>query len=107
MKRFCKYLLTLVVALLMVCSLVLPAFAAEIDVYEDGSAYNVTDKVWVLPERDGLSFEINFDRMLSSLQYMWKGMLCIFAVMAVIILSVYVMNSEFGKLDAKKKQKEE
>ena len=34
----------------------------------------------------------NFDRFLFSLQYMWKGMLCIFIVIAVIILSVVIMN---------------
>jgi len=39
----------------------------------------------------------NFDRFLFSLQYMWKGMLCIFAVIGVIILFIvgltYVMNA--------------
>ena len=50
---------------------------------------------------------IDFNRFLSSLQYMWKGMLCIFVVIAVIILSVYVLNGVFGKLDAKKKEKEQ
>ena len=50
---------------------------------------------------------IDFGRFFDSLQYMWKGMLCIFVVMAVIILSVYVMNSVFGKLGEKKKQKEQ
>ena len=34
----------------------------------------------------------NLDRFLFSLQYMWKGMLCIFIVIAVIILSVIIMN---------------
>ncbi len=34
----------------------------------------------------------NIDRLLFSLQYMWKGMLCIFIVIAVIILSVVIMN---------------
>lgn len=36
--------------------------------------------------------ELNFDRFLFSLQYMWKGMLCIFVVIGVIILSVYGLN---------------
>ena len=31
-------------------------------------------------------------QFLPSLQYMWQGMLCIFVVIAVIILSVYIMN---------------
>jgi hypothetical protein len=34
----------------------------------------------------------NLNRLLFSLQYMWKGMLCIFIVIAVIILSVVIMN---------------
>ncbi|MBE6630370.1 MAG: hypothetical protein E7624_05920 [Ruminococcaceae bacterium] len=34
----------------------------------------------------------NFDRFLFALQYMWKGMLCIFVVIAVIIGSIYLMN---------------
>ncbi|MBE6592473.1 MAG: hypothetical protein E7642_00585 [Ruminococcaceae bacterium] len=34
----------------------------------------------------------NLNRFLFSLQYMWKGMLCIFIVIAVIILSVVIMN---------------
>ena len=50
---------------------------------------------------------IDFNRFLESLQYMWKGMLCIFIVMAVIILSVYVLNAIFGKMDEKKKLKEQ
>ena len=47
---------------------------------------------------------INFDRFLFSLQYMWKGMLCIFIVIAVIILSIVVMNAITNK--ATKKDKE-
>ena len=49
----------------------------------------------------------NVDRFLFSLQYMWKGMLCIFIVIGVIILSIYGMNKLFGSLAEKKKAKEE
>ncbi len=35
---------------------------------------------------------INFDRFLFSLQYMWKGMLCIFVVIGALILTVYGLN---------------
>ncbi len=45
---------------------------------------------------------MNFDRFLFSLQYMWKGMLCIFAVIAVIILSICLMNFIDRKLTARK-----
>ena len=34
----------------------------------------------------------NVSRLLYSLQYMWQGMLSIFLVIGVIILSVAVMN---------------
>ena len=50
---------------------------------------------------------ISMERCLYSLQYMWKGMLCIFVVILVIILAVYGMNFVITKLEEKKKQKEE
>ena len=48
----------------------------------------------------------NFDRFLFSLQYMWKGMLCIFIVIAVIILSVVIMNTISAKARERKELKE-
>ena len=36
--------------------------------------------------------DFNFDRFLFSLQYMWKGMLCIFIVIGVLILSIRGLN---------------
>ena len=48
----------------------------------------------------------NFDRFLFSLQYMWKGMLCIFIVIAVIILSVVIMNTISAKAQERKELKE-
>ena len=50
--------------------------------------------------------DFNFDRFLFSLQYMWQGMLCIFIVIAVIILSVVVMNSISAKAQARKELEE-
>lgn len=50
---------------------------------------------------------IDWSRFVSSLQYMWKGMLCILIVIGVIILAVYALNAVFSKLDQKKKQKQE
>ena len=45
----------------------------------------------------GFLENFNFDRFLFSLQYMWKGMLCIFVVIGIIILFIvgltYVMNA--------------
>ena len=48
----------------------------------------------------------NFDRFLFSLQYMWQGMLCIFIVIAVIILSVVVMNTISAKAQTRKELEE-
>ena len=43
---------------------------------------------------------IDFGRCYESLQYMWQGMLCIFAVTAVLIGTVYLLN----KLGSRKKK---
>ena len=50
--------------------------------------------------------DFNFDRFLFSLQYMWQGMLCIFVVMAVIILSVYLIGFCSAKAEERRKLKE-
>ena len=55
----------------------------------------------------GFFEKFSFDRFLASLQYMWQGMLCIFIVIGVIILTTILMNSICVKLDEKKKKKEE
>ena len=47
------------------------------------------------------------ERFFSSLQYMWKGMLCIFIVIAVIILFIFGMNKIMTSIAEKKKAKEE
>lgn len=49
----------------------------------------------------------SFDRFLFSLQYMWKGMLCIFIVIAVVILSVVIMNKVTDGVAAAKERKEQ
>ena len=50
--------------------------------------------------------DFNFDRFLFSLQDMWQGMLCIFIVIAVIILSVVIMNTISAKAQARKELEE-
>ena len=77
-------------------------------VLEDGTMYVVTEegKEWVLPEKEGLSLEVNSGRMLSSLQYMWKGMLCIFVVIGAIILVTLVMNTLCSKAEDRKRIQE-
>jgi predicted Na+-dependent transporter len=51
--------------------------------------------------------KFSVDRFISSLQYMWKGMLCIFVVIGVIILSVYFIGYLTAKAEERKKAKEE
>ena len=45
----------------------------------------------------------NVDRFLYSLQYMWQGMLSIFLVIGIIVLSVVLLN----KLTSGRKKKSE
>jgi hypothetical protein len=49
----------------------------------------------------------NLDRFIFSLQYMWKGMLAIFIVIAVIILAVVFMNFCSAKIQERKAAAEE
>lgn len=51
----------------------------------------------------GFIENFNVARFLFSLQFMWKGMLAIFIVICVIVLSIFIMN----KLGARKENKEE
>ena len=77
-------------------------------VFADGREYNVTVGEWFdASEEKGMDIKINPDNMLDSLQYMWKGMLCIFAVIGVIIVSVYIMNGASARAEAIKASKEE
>ncbi len=55
----------------------------------------------------GAFFYENGPRFIFSLQYMWKGMLCIFVVIGVIILVVFLMNFISAKAEERKKVKEE
>ncbi|MBQ8141117.1 MAG: hypothetical protein IJ038_05420 [Clostridia bacterium] len=49
---------------------------------------------------------ISIDRFLGSLRYMGEGMICIFIVIGVIILSIYGMNAAMSKIAQRKKDKE-
>lgn len=44
----------------------------------------------------------DFNRFLYSLQYMWKGMLCIFIVIAAIIGVIYLLNLSSNRKAVKK-----
>lgn len=77
MKRSSKILLLIVMIALSLSVFSLFAFA------EDGAENNGSS---------GIGVSIDFQRFVNSLQYMWKGMLCIFIVIGVIILVVYALN---------------
>ena len=78
-------------------------------VFADGRQYNVTVGEWfdTNEQQKGIDIKIDPENMLDSLQYMWKGMLCIFVVIGVIILSVYLMNGISARAEAIKASKEE
>ena len=46
---------------------------------------------------------LNVERFVFSLQYMWKGMLCIFIVIGAIILSVGILNKISNRKATKEK----
>lgn len=50
--------------------------------------------------------KFSVDRFISSLQYMWQGMLCIFVVIGVIILTVYLISFLTAKAEERKKLKD-
>ncbi|MBR4013181.1 MAG: oxaloacetate decarboxylase [Clostridia bacterium] len=50
---------------------------------------------------------LNIENFIASLKYMWQGMLCIFVVIGVIILSVYLIGAITAKADERKKAKQE
>lgn len=47
--------------------------------------------------------KFDIERFVSSLQYMWQGMLCIFVVIGVIILTVYIISFFTAKSEERKK----
>lgn len=49
----------------------------------------------------------SFDRFLYSLQYMWKGMLCIFIVIAAIIGVIYLLNLASNRKAVRKDKKKD
>ncbi len=46
---------------------------------------------------------LNVEQFLGSFEYMWKGMLCIFIVIGVIILTVSILNKISNRQGASKK----
>ena len=99
MKKSTK-ILTLLLSLILTFSVfAISAFASE-------STESVNEAV---NEATSNKIEINFsfERFVDSLQYMWKGMLCIFIVIGAIILSIYGLNKAMNAIEAKKKNETE
>ena len=114
MKNTFKILLLIVSLILMLSISIAPAFAEEasaenaknvlvetytdeeenvILVFEDGRKYNATINEWIVEVEDnGMRISFNTENAITSLNYMWQGMLCIFIVIGVIILFVYLLN---------------
>ena len=74
-------------------------------VFEDGTEVNLGKAEEKIDTDADFSINIDGKRFVDSLQYMWKGMLGIFIVIGVIILSVYVMN-KLSTLSFKKDDEE-
>ena len=114
MKNAFKILLLVISLVLMLSISIAPAFAEEasaenaknvlvetytdeeenvILVFEDGRKYNATINEWIVQVEDnGMRISFNTENAITSLNYMWQGMLCIFIVIGVIILFVYLLN---------------
>ena len=92
MKKFTKIaLLVLMLALTLALS-VLPAFAAG-EPTEGAESGTVAPDAEIMPgEGGGIGVSVDFSRFVNSLQYMWKGMLCIFIVIGVIIAVTWMLN---------------
>ena len=98
MKRNVRLLALLACLLITALVFAVPVFATadaadETTGAADGAADAVTDGAADGTEAAG-AIDINFDitRFVDSLQYMWKGMLCIFIVIGVIVLITYFFN---------------
>jgi len=114
MKNAFKILILVISLVLMLSLSIAPAFAEEasaenaknvlvetytdeeenvIFAFEDGRKYNATMNEWIVEVEDnGMSISFSTENAITSLNYMWQGMLCIFIVIGVIILAVYLMN---------------
>ncbi len=53
-----------------------------------------------------IKVSFDFSRFIDSLQYMWKGMLCIFIVIGVIILAIYALNKAMNAIANRKSDRD-
>ena len=101
MKNITKILLLVLMIAAVFMLAALPAFASE-DVDNNASVSEGEGNVGAENEGDGneggeaavggIGINVDFARFTGSLQYMWKGMLCIFIVIGVIIAVTWGLN---------------
>ena len=110
MKSFKKIAVLLFVAVMMFSVFATVAFADEsenttevessyvnehgelIVVLTNGTKINLGVNPEIVDADANISINPNGERFVDSLQYMWKGMLCIFIVIGILILSIYGLN---------------
>jgi len=112
MKRFTKILVLLLMLVTVFTLAALPAFASEAPLNEgavsgdntgDNTAGNEGgneggDNVPAPESNKGIGINVDFSRFVNSLQYMWKGMLCIFIVIGVIIAVTWALNKTVNRI---------
>ncbi len=101
MKKSTKVITLILMLVLTFSVFAISAFAAE---SAEDIAKDIVDEL----EKEATNkIEVDFDagRFVDSLQYMWKGMLCIFIVIGAIILSIYGLNKAINSIEAKKNSK--
>ena len=84
MKKSTK-ILTLLLSLILTFSVfAISAFASETQESVNEAINEATS--------NKIEIDFSFERFVDSIQYMWKGMLCIFIVIGVIVLITYFFN---------------
>ena len=117
MKRFTKILVLLLMLVTVFTLAALPAFAeGDPTVTTPGTTENAGDQLTgeggeeTTEEVKKIDISVNFARFTDSLQYMWKGMLCIFIVIGVIITVTWSLNKVVNRIveinEAKKNEEE-
>ena len=125
MKSFRKFAILLFVAVMMFSVFATVSFADEsenpaevessyvnehgelIVVLKDGTKLNLGVRPEIVDGDADISINPNGARFVDSLQYMWKGMLCIFIVIGVLILSIYGLNKASNAIANRKSENNE
>lgn len=125
MKSLKKFAILLFVAVMMFSVFATVSFANEnesqvevessyvnehgelIVVLKDGTKINLGVNPEIVDGDANISINPDGSRFVNSLQYMWKGMLCIFIVIGVLILSIYALNKASNAIANRKSENNE